>query len=199
MQVAQGRLDAALESFQASLAIRERLAEADPNNAGWQRDLSVSWNKLGGLRKGQGDLAGALEAYEQDLAIARNLGKADPGNASWQRDLAISWEGVGDVRLSRGEHAEAADAYAQSLAIRQKLAAIDAGNARWKSELSMARWRLAAAVVMQGGSSRGPEQLEAALSAMKTLDEEGRLLPTDEGYVEELRRRISAQASAAKL
>jgi hypothetical protein len=41
--VEQGDLAAALERFTAALAIRERLAEADPNNAGWQRDVATSW------------------------------------------------------------------------------------------------------------------------------------------------------------
>ena len=42
MQQAQGDLATALTSYQAALAIGERLAKADPGNAGWQRDLSVS-------------------------------------------------------------------------------------------------------------------------------------------------------------
>jgi alkanesulfonate monooxygenase SsuD/methylene tetrahydromethanopterin reductase-like flavin-dependent oxidoreductase (luciferase family) len=36
VQRAQGDLTAALTSYQASLAIAERLAKADPGNAGWQ-------------------------------------------------------------------------------------------------------------------------------------------------------------------
>ena len=47
MQRAQGDLAAALTSYQASHDIFERLAKADPGNAGWQRDLSVSHNKMG--------------------------------------------------------------------------------------------------------------------------------------------------------
>jgi trypsin-like peptidase len=38
----RGDLAAALRSYRASLDIIERLAKADPGNAGWQRDLSVS-------------------------------------------------------------------------------------------------------------------------------------------------------------
>ena len=38
----QGSLPAALDSYKASLAIADRLAKADPGNAGCQRDLSVS-------------------------------------------------------------------------------------------------------------------------------------------------------------
>ena len=42
VQVAQGDLKAALKSYSDSLAIFERLAQSDPGNTGWQRDLSVS-------------------------------------------------------------------------------------------------------------------------------------------------------------
>ncbi len=38
----QGNLQVALESFRASLAIRERLAKPEPGNGGWQHDLSAS-------------------------------------------------------------------------------------------------------------------------------------------------------------
>ena len=41
----------------------EELAAADPGNAGWQRDLSVSHNKIGDVLTAQGNLAAALAAY----------------------------------------------------------------------------------------------------------------------------------------
>jgi len=46
MLVAQGNLPEALTSYRDSLAIRDRLARADPGNAGWQRDLIVSCVKI---------------------------------------------------------------------------------------------------------------------------------------------------------
>ena len=58
------------------LAIAERLAKADPGNAGWQRDLSVSHNKIGDVQREQGDLAAALTSYRASLAIAERLGSA---------------------------------------------------------------------------------------------------------------------------
>ena len=56
----QGDLAGALAAYRESLAVRRRLAEADPSNAGWQRDLSVSHEKIGDVLRDQGDLAGAL-------------------------------------------------------------------------------------------------------------------------------------------
>ena len=90
MQVAQGDLAGALKSYRDGLAIAERLAKSDPGNAGWQRDLSVSYDKVGDVQVAQGDLAGALKSYRDSLAIAERLAKSDPGNAGWQRDLSVS-------------------------------------------------------------------------------------------------------------
>jgi hypothetical protein len=44
--VAEGDLPEALKSFRTDLAIAERLAQSDPDNAGWQFDLVVSHWKL---------------------------------------------------------------------------------------------------------------------------------------------------------
>jgi tetratricopeptide (TPR) repeat protein len=91
VQKAQGDLAAALASYQVSLAIAERLAKADPGNAGWQRDLSVSHERIGDVQQAQGDLAAAVASYQASLAIAERLAKADPGNAGWQHDRIVSY------------------------------------------------------------------------------------------------------------
>ena len=88
----RGNLPEALKSYRDGLAIADRLAKADPGNAEWQRDLSVSYNKIGDVLVAQGDLPGALKSYRDSLAIAERLAKADPGNAGWQRDLSVSYE-----------------------------------------------------------------------------------------------------------
>jgi hypothetical protein len=72
------------------MEIRERLARADPANAGWQRDLSVSHNNIGDILRAQGDLAEALKAFGAGMEIAEHLARADPGNAGWQRGLVVS-------------------------------------------------------------------------------------------------------------
>jgi hypothetical protein len=43
--------------------VKDRLAKSDPGNAGWQRDLSVSYINAGDVQVAQGDLAGALTSY----------------------------------------------------------------------------------------------------------------------------------------
>ena len=43
-------LPEALKSYQGSLAIRDRLAKLDTGNAGWQRDLAVSYGRVASLQ-----------------------------------------------------------------------------------------------------------------------------------------------------
>ena len=56
----------------------------NPRNAEWQRDLSISHNKIGDGKRAQGDGDGALDAYRASLAIAERLAAHDPRNAEWQ-------------------------------------------------------------------------------------------------------------------
>ena len=100
--VAQGNLPEALKSYQTGLAIADRLAKADPGNAGWQRDLSVSYDKVGDVLVRQGNLPEALKSYQASLAIRDRLSKADPGNAGWQRDLSVSYAKLADAYRKAG-------------------------------------------------------------------------------------------------
>jgi hypothetical protein len=52
----------------------------NPGNVDWQRDLSVSLNKVGDLQVAQGDLASALLSFRESLAIFDRLARSDPGN-----------------------------------------------------------------------------------------------------------------------
>ncbi len=85
--MAAGHLHAARKSFEQSLAIAERLAKADPNNSEWQRDLSVSYNKVGGVLARQNQRQEALQYLQKSLAIRERLVKLDPTNAQWKNDL----------------------------------------------------------------------------------------------------------------
>ena len=69
----RGQRDAALRAFTEALAISRRLADLDPGNADWQRDLAVAHNRVGGVLQTQGQLDAALRAFTEALAISRRL------------------------------------------------------------------------------------------------------------------------------
>ncbi len=103
MQQAQGELAAALTSYQASHDIFERLAKADPGNAGWQRDLSVSHNNIGNVQRAQGDLPAALTSYQAARAIAERLAKADPPAGIWSTIVGNDNRALTAERLGRSQ------------------------------------------------------------------------------------------------
>ena len=149
VQQAQGDLAAALTSYQASHDIFDRLAKADPGNAGWQRDLSVSSARVGDVQRAQGDLAAALTSYQAVAGNRDRLAKADPGNAGWQRDLSVSHNKIGDVQRAQGDLAAALTSYQASLAIRERLAG-DPGNAGWQRDLALSYGCVAMIKAQQG-------------------------------------------------
>jgi hypothetical protein len=57
-----GDLEHAFQAYRDGLTIRERLAGADRSNTQWQRDLSVSYTKVGDVLVAQGKLDEALTA-----------------------------------------------------------------------------------------------------------------------------------------
>jgi hypothetical protein len=96
---AQGNLPEALKSYRDSLRIADRLAKLDPGNAGWQRDLSVSYGKLATVEARQGAHADALIALEKGREIAVRLSRQSPGNAILEKDLM--WFDMQDAAQKR--------------------------------------------------------------------------------------------------
>ncbi|MFZ1827399.1 MAG: hypothetical protein WAW42_01215, partial [Candidatus Competibacteraceae bacterium] len=87
------------------LAIRDRLAQADPGNAGWQHDLSISYSKIGAIFRKTGDRANALGVLEEGQAIMVRLTQASPDNALWKQDLTWFNEEIAELHRHIGRSA----------------------------------------------------------------------------------------------
>src|SRR5262245_60211812 len=61
----QGNLQGAFQAYQNGHAITQKLVATDPSNTTWQRDLSVSFSKVGNVFGEQGQQAEALKAYQE--------------------------------------------------------------------------------------------------------------------------------------
>ncbi len=148
--LAQGNLPVARRFYEAALAIARPIAKADANNAGWQRDLSVSYDRVGDVLVAQGNLPEALKSFQGSLNIAGRLAKADANNAGWQRDLSVSYDRVGDVLVAQGNLPEALKSFQGSLNIAGRLAKADPNNAGWQRDLSVSYDRVGDVQVEQG-------------------------------------------------
>jgi len=99
----QGDLAGALDAFRQSLAVRQRLAAADPSNADWQRDLSWSLSTIAAICEQQGSSLEALRLAIESLRIDERLAALDPSKVTWQKDVAFSRALVDRLRTTPGQ------------------------------------------------------------------------------------------------
>ena len=135
IRIARGDLSIAMDDYREAKGIADRLAQSDPGNAGWQRDLSVSYNKIGDVLVAQGNLPEALKAYRDGLAIRDRLAQSDPGNAGWQRDLAVSYAKLGAIYRKNKDKTKALGMLQQGLAIMVRMTQLSPDNAQWKNDV----------------------------------------------------------------
>ncbi len=138
----------------------DRLAKADPGNAGWQRDLSVAHIKIGDVLRAQGNLPAALESFRTSLAIRELLAKSAPGDAGFQSDIAVARTNIGDVLVAQGNLQAALAWFQAALAIADCAAKTDPGNAGWQRELAMSHIKI-------GDVHSAKGNLEEALAAFQ--------------------------------
>jgi tetratricopeptide (TPR) repeat protein len=139
---AQGDLGKAQKAFEDYLAITRELAERDPKNSDWQRDLGVAHNRVGNVLLALGNLEAAQAAFAEDLAISRGLAEGNPSNTGWQRNLAAALVKAGDVLQLGNQLSEAKAVFDEYLAINRRLVTKDASNASLQRSLAVAHNRV---------------------------------------------------------
>ena len=115
-----GKLTAAKAAFTAYHRVCERMMTRYDGR--YERDLSISYERLGDICKAQGDLSGAKDYYLKALAIRERLA-AESETTQAQRDLSISFNKLGGICEAQGDLSGAKDYYLKALAIRERLAA----------------------------------------------------------------------------
>jgi tetratricopeptide (TPR) repeat protein len=142
-------LPGALRSYRNGLAVIEDLAKSNPGDTGWQRDLSVSYQRIGDVQMAQNDLPAALKSYQDGLAIVEKLANSEPANADAQRDLALFLTKTGDIRMAQNDLPGALKSYRELLAIADRLAKSNPGNALWQRDVSASFERIGIVQVKQ--------------------------------------------------
>jgi tetratricopeptide (TPR) repeat protein len=159
----------ALAEFRKALSIVERLTAKYPDDAGWQRDLAVSYNRIGGVLEAQGDLSGAMAEFRKTLSIVERLAAQDPDNAGWQRELGVGYNRIGGVLESQGDLSGAMAEFRKTLSIVERLAAQDPDNAGWQRELGVGYNRIGGVLESQGDLSGALAQFRKTLTIVERL------------------------------
>ena len=97
----QGRLTEAQQYYEKDLQIAKQLAE-ETGTVEARRDLSISYNKLGGICEAQGTLPEAQQYYEKSLHIREQLAEENGTVQAWD-DMAVSHYYLGCIAEDAAE------------------------------------------------------------------------------------------------
>ncbi|MBK9140380.1 MAG: SEL1-like repeat protein [Verrucomicrobia bacterium] len=152
-----GDAEKALGHYQRSLAVAERLLQANPDSAQAARDVSVSLERLGDFlaRRGlPGDAETALGHYQRSLEVSERLLVANPESAQAARDVSVSLNKLGDFLARRGLPGDAETAlghYQRSLEVRERLLVANPESASVVRDVVVSHFKLAQ-FGLQGGN-----------------------------------------------
>ncbi len=140
----------------------------DPNA---QRDLSISFERVGTLCIEEGKLSEARQYFEQCLVIALRLVEAEPRSPQKQRDLAVSFSKLGQVCIEEGKLSEARQYFEQCLVIARQIDEADPSSVERQRDLSMSFNELGEVCVKEGNLSDAREYFEQGLVIARQLAE----------------------------
>ena len=170
----QGHLDEAFAEYQASMAARQRVVDADAaggaaGDADARADLATSHLKIASTLQYRGDSAGALAEYRACEQLRAEVATAEPDNSSRQFDLVKARTQVADMQKELGEITLAEATYGKAVATLDGLLRKDPGNATWRRErgLALSSWGLA--VIDKGDARNATQLLDLALANHTTL------------------------------
>jgi tetratricopeptide (TPR) repeat protein len=132
-----GDLAHARTAAATALSLGRSLADRNRNNPEWQRDVSVTLNRLGSIALNSSESSDALKSYEEALGIMLHLNQQDPADLRWQRELAISLSGIGDVKSQMGDAQSALAAYDEGLTIIRRLSQRDPADLKLQREIAV--------------------------------------------------------------
>ena len=185
----RGKTARAAEAYASALHLAQQRASADANNSKWQRDLSVSYDKVADILR-RSDPAAALVNYQASLDIAQELARREPDNSEWQRDLSVSYNKVADI-LRRSDPAAAFVNYQASLDIRQELARREPDNFQAEVDQVISYVKLATLhPTVSPADARA--YLQAALDTALSLQQRGLLGSDQKTWPTDIRERLEA-------
>ena len=100
-----GSTDRSLSRYTDLTRLLEVRCTAKPDRADFQRDLSVSYDRMGDIYRALGEGEKARQAFLQSLQISERLATAEPDRADYRIDLSLSLIRVGLVSGAEGRRA----------------------------------------------------------------------------------------------
>jgi len=158
----------ALAALQTSAAILQPLLGSGTNPE-LQRDLAVSYEKLGDVLLSAGQKSEAAEWFAKEIPLTERLAADDPDSSKRQDDLAIAYDRLGrvDRDLSRDDAALAA--LRSSLAVVEPLLTREDRQPNWQRDAAATYEVLGDVFAHRGESNHAVDSFRRALALREQL------------------------------
>jgi tetratricopeptide (TPR) repeat protein len=175
--------DGALAAYAEAQRGVTALLQHEPDNASYQRALSVTCDRIGDVHARKGELTAALASYRQGLEIVEGLARREPENVVWQHDLSVSHDRIGEVLDRQGDRAAALESFNKGLEIAKALAKREPDSLQRQWDLSASHDRIGDAEIARG-------RMQEALASYRRSTEIAEALvrrdPTHPGWQRDL-------------
>lgn len=133
-----GDTEGAMKSYQRSLEIRQKLADADPKNLDLQHELADSYEGVGDMLYTVNDLLNGLQSYEKAVEIREKIVAAAPENLEYRYYLANVLGKRGDICgmegfPNLGDLPRALESYQRDVALYEEIVKVAPENEKYKS------------------------------------------------------------------
>ncbi|HET6555395.1 MAG TPA: toll/interleukin-1 receptor domain-containing protein [Dyella sp.] len=179
IRVDQGKLDAAMQSYEAALQVARPLAERSPNHIGRQVAYSRILTYIGMTAWMRGNIDEAQKHFVRAQDVLSHTPQAQTNDALLQQWAAIDND-LGHVLESRGQLDLATSQYRSMLAHCQALTSLPNPKTAWREILGEAHNNLGKMALLRGDLAtaiaeyRSDDAIETALSLRDPSDHEQR-------------------------
>jgi eukaryotic-like serine/threonine-protein kinase len=157
-----------------------RYAEDDPV---LQRDMAVTYSKIGSIQDQLGQRTESLAAYRRAESILQKLVTADPNSANHQADLALCKNNIGRVLSQLGKVDEAKKTYLQAIEIQQTIYPAHPQIVRYQAELAVTLNNLGLLLAQTDQMNESQKTFALAIDLQRRLI---RLFPEEPSYLGQL-------------
>ncbi len=188
-----GKLDIAFASYSAAHEITVVQATGRNRSKGgvdWQRDLAISYERLGDVEMARANPANALSHYEALGNLADALARAAPDRPALMRLRFLAKIKIGNAKSVLRDLAGAAQSFEAARTFAMQLAEQDPANAQWQRDMLLAQSKLGDGYEMAGRRAEAIRAYHAGYQTAKRLSEK------DTANVE-LKRDLSVLTSKA--
>jgi len=172
-----GDTGGALESYRKSLALRERLAKLEPNNAELRAELGMSYERVGRLNTALGQPVVAVENLQRALTIYEELLRVDPTNRPVRGELALVDSSMGIAKgfsatNSLGDEKSGMEYQRKAQAILESLVKEDPANPTYRKYLGGVYLFIASLNIDKGSLAEALDNYRKALAIDQALAQE---------------------------